>query len=109
MEERVLNRAARDQEFIMNIERASGEKASDYESNEAFLEQVASNVYDNVIRTVRLMLRKEDESVLEYADRLCFKTRHNVSRYSLNRELETLTYPRIFDKDPNQEYEYSDI
>ena len=102
MEGRVLNRAAHDQEFIMNVERASGEKASDYE-------HIASNVYDNVVRTVRLMLKKEDESILEYADRLCFETRHNVPRYSLNRELETLTYPRIFDKDPNQEYEYSDI
>ena len=109
MEGRVLNRAAHDQEFITNVERASGEKASDYESNEAFLEHIASNVYDNIVRTVRLMLRKEDESILEYADRLCFETRHNVPRYSLNRELETLTYPRIFDKDPNQEYEYSDI
>ena len=49
MEGRVLNRAARDQEFIMNVERASGEKASDYESNEAFLEHIASNVYDNII------------------------------------------------------------
>lgn len=81
MEERVLNRAARDQEFIMNIERASGEKASDYESNEAFLEQVASNAYDNVIRTVRLMLRKEDESVLEYADRLCCGKHESVYGY----------------------------
>lgn len=61
MEGRVLNRAARDQEFIEYVERASGEKASDYESNEAFLEHIASNVYDNIIEIVHSLLKKEDE------------------------------------------------
>lgn len=49
MEGRVLNRAAHDQEFIEYVERMSGEKASDYESNEAFLEHIASNAYDTII------------------------------------------------------------
>lgn len=81
MEERVLNRAARDQEFIMNVERVSGEKASDYESNEAFLEHIASNVYDNIIEIVHSLLKKEDEDWESYADRLCWGEHESVYSY----------------------------
>lgn len=81
MEGRVLNRAAHDQEFIAYIELMSGEKASDYESNEAFLEHVASNAYDVIIKIVHSLLKKEDEDWRSYANRLCWDDHESVYSY----------------------------
>ena len=81
MEGRILHRAAHDREFIEYVERISREKASDYESNEAFLEHVASNAYDTIIEIVHSLLKKEDEDWESYADRLCWGEHETVYGY----------------------------
>ena len=81
MNESVLSKAAHDQEFITHVEQISKKKASDYGSNEAFLEHIASNAYDEIIRIVHSMLRKEEDSWLNYASDLCWNEHESVYGY----------------------------